>query len=102
MKAASATLMLTEGKGEDEEEEEKKSEKEPEPMKKKGKVIITKPSKPTTAIFTRKSNRKGGTNVVFSKPPPTLEERLKQMEEGAGITNFKALKYETRTDAEKK
>jgi hypothetical protein len=103
MKAASGTLMLTEGKGEDEGdlEEEQETEKEPEPVKKKGKVIITKPSKPSTAVFTRKSNRKGGTDVVFSKPPLSLEERLKQMEEGAGITNFKALKYETRTDAEK-
>ena len=35
------------------------------------------------------------------KPAPTFEQRLKSLEEGAGITNFKALKFETRTDVKK-
>ena len=67
-------------------------------------MIITKPPKPSIAIFTRRSKKeagKGGSEVVFSKPPLTFQERVKQME-GAGITNFKALKYETRSEVEKK
>ena len=103
MKAASPTLMLTEGKGEDvEEEEEQEQEKEVEPVKKKGNVTITKPSKPPTKVFKRKYNKKDGSEVVFSKPPLTLQERLKNLEEGAGLANIKALKYETRIDAEKR
>lgn len=102
MQTTSTPLILTKGKGEDGEEEEDEEEQVTKPVKKKGKVIISKPSKPATTLFTRKSNRKGGTDVVFSKPPPTLEERLKKMEEGVGITNFKALKYEIRTDVQKK
>ena len=67
--------MLTKGKGEDEEEEESKEEeqeKEVEPVKKKGRVIITKPQ----AIFTRRT-RKGKNEVVLNKPPLTFEDRLK-------------------------
>ena len=52
-------LMLTKGKGEDEEEEEEgeepESEKEVEPQRKKGKVIITKPKKKPTAVFSRRT-----------------------------------------------
>ena len=72
LKTASTPLTDTEGKGEDEEE----SKKEEEPVKKKGKVIITKPPNLSTAVFTRRS-RKKGSEVVFSKPPPTFQERLK-------------------------
>ena len=66
--------MLIEGKGEDVEEveDEEESEKEEEPMKKKGKVIITKPS---TVVFTRRSRKKvdkEGGDVIFNWPPPTF------------------------------
>ncbi|GLJ11594.1 hypothetical protein SUGI_0172270 [Cryptomeria japonica] len=83
------------------EETEEESEEEAETPKKKGKVVITKP-KLKTAVFTRRT-RKGQkeTEVVFRKPPPTFEEKLKQLEQGSGMSNFKALKYESRSDAEK-
>ncbi|GLJ52695.1 hypothetical protein SUGI_1121870 [Cryptomeria japonica] len=83
------------------EETEEESEEEAETPKKKGKVVITKP-KPKTAVFTRRT-RKGQkeSKVVFKKPPPTFEEKLKQLEQGSGMSNFKALKYESRSDAEK-
>ena len=63
-------LLLIKGKDEDddEEEDEDESEKEEEPVKKKGKVIITKPAKPSTAVFTKWSKKKDS-KVVFSKPP---------------------------------
>ncbi|GLJ37737.1 hypothetical protein SUGI_0766750 [Cryptomeria japonica] len=82
-------------------ETEEESEEEAETPKKKGKVVITKP-KPKTAVFTRRT-RKGQkeSKVVFRKPPPTFEEKLKQLEQGSGMSNFKALKYESRSDAEK-
>ena len=50
---SSTPLLLTEGKEEDDDEieDEEESEKEKEPVKKKGKVIITKPPKPSIAIF---------------------------------------------------
>ena len=101
LKTDTGPLMLTEGKGEDvegeESEKEEEIEKEAEPKKKKGNVIITKPQ----AIFTRRTRKgKQESEVVFSKSPPTFEERLKQLRVGAGISNFKALKYETRTPAE--
>ena len=103
MKTNTGPLMLTEGKGEDEEREESEKEeetdKEAEPSKKKGKVIITKPQ----AVFTRHTRKgKQEGEVVFSKSPPTFEERLKQLRVGAGISNFKALKYGTRTPQEQK
>ncbi|GLJ30990.1 hypothetical protein SUGI_0619250 [Cryptomeria japonica] len=82
-------------------ETEEESEEEAETPKKKGKVVITKP-KLKTAVFTRRT-RKGQkeSEVVFRKPPPTFEEKLKQLEQGSGMSNFKALKYESRSDAEK-
>ena len=95
--------MLTEGKGEDEEEEAKEEELEEEevPLKKKGKVTITKP-----IVFSWRSYRKKlgkeEEQIVLKKPPPTLQERLKDMEEGAGVVNFKILKYDIRTAEEKK
>lgn len=108
MKTISSPLMLTKGKGADEKEqeregegEEQESEKEVEPTKKKGRVIITKPQKASIVVFTRRSKGKGKGEVVLTKPPLTFYERLKQMEEGTGIRNFKALKFETRTDADK-
>ncbi|GLJ34623.1 hypothetical protein SUGI_0696410 [Cryptomeria japonica] len=83
------------------EETEEESEEEAETPKKKGKVVITKP-KPKTTVFTRKT-RKGQkeSEVLFRRPPPTFEEKLKQLEQGSGMSNFKALKYESRSDAEK-
>ncbi|GLJ26565.1 hypothetical protein SUGI_0514850 [Cryptomeria japonica] len=81
------------------EETEEESEEEAETTKKKGKVVITKP-KPKTAMFTRRT-RKGQkeSEVVFRKPPPTFEEKLKQLDQGSSMSNFKALKYESRSDA---
>ncbi|GLJ32529.1 hypothetical protein SUGI_0654540 [Cryptomeria japonica] len=83
------------------EETKEESEEEAETPKKKGKVVITKP-KLKTAVFTRRT-RKGQkeSEVVFRKPPPSFEEKLKQLEQGSGMSNFKALKYESRSDAEK-
>ncbi|GLJ11339.1 hypothetical protein SUGI_0152850 [Cryptomeria japonica] len=83
------------------EESEEESEEETETSKKKGKVVITKP-KPKTVVFTRKT-RKGQkeSEILFRRPPPTFEEKLKQLEQGSGMANFKALRYENRSDAEK-
>ena len=107
LKTEIGPLMLTEGKGEDEEEEEEEeegeepeSEKEVEPQKKKGKLIITKPKKKPTTVFSRRT-RQGKQEPVLIKPPLTFEARLKQLEAGDGFINFKALKFETRTDEEK-
>ena len=47
--------MLTKEEGEEEEEEE--SEKEVEPQRKKGKVIITKPKRQPTAVFSRRTRQ---------------------------------------------
>ena len=100
-----APLMLTDGKGEDEgegDEEEESSEVEV-PLKKKGKVTITKPK---IAIFAWRSSRKKSDKeeeqIIFKKSPPTLQQSLKDMEEGVGVVNFKILKYDTRTIEEKK
>jgi hypothetical protein len=103
LKNKSGPLMLTEGKGEDEEEyKEKESKKEAELVKKKGRVIITKPQVQQTAVFTRRTRKgKKESEVVLNKSPLTFEERLKQMDAGADMENSKALKFETRTDAEK-
>ena len=96
---------MTEGKGKYIEEGEEKSEDE-EPLKRKGKVIITRPAKPSTIVFTRRSSRKKvdkeGGDIIFERPPPTFQERMKELELGAGIRKFKVLKYETRTDEEHK
>lgn len=92
---SSAPLLLTKGKGEDEDESEKE-----EPLKKKGKMIITKLAKSSIVVFTRRSWKKGS-DIVFNKPPPTFQEKLKKLEERARITNFKSLKYEIRIEVEK-
>ncbi|GLJ39681.1 hypothetical protein SUGI_0811210 [Cryptomeria japonica] len=81
--------------------EESEEESEEETSKKKGKVVITKP-KPKTAVFTRKTRRgQKESEILFKRPPPTFEEKLKQLEQGSGMANFKALSYENRSDAEK-
>ena len=91
--------MLIKEKGDDEEEEK-------EPLRKKGKVIITKPTKPSTIVFSIRSSRKKadkeGGDIIFRKPPPTFQDRLKYLESQASITNFKVLNYETKTEDEKK
>ena len=98
--------MLTKSKGEDveEKEDEEELEKEEESVRKKGKVIITKPPKPSTAMFMRSKKKAGkeGSDVIFNRPPPTFQERIKLLREGVGVHNFKALKYEIRTLVEKK
>ena len=87
-------------KGEDEDEsKEEKYKKEEDLARKKGKVDITKPPKSSTIVFTRTSMKKWGSEVLFSKPPPTFQERLKKLEVGTSIENFKALKSKTKTDA---
>lgn len=62
--------MLNGGKGEDDEEEEDEEESEKEELlKKKGKVIITKPAKPSTIVFTRRSWKKvdkEGGDIIFN------------------------------------
>ena len=101
MKTEIGPHILIEGKGEDEEEEEEEeSEKEVEPQRKKGKVIITKPKRQPTAVFSRRT-RQGKHEPVLIKPSLTFEARLKQLDAGAGFTNFKALTFETRTEEEK-
>ena len=97
--------MLIKGIGEDKKEgDEKEQSKEEEvPLKKKGKATITNP-KPI--VFSRRTSRKkldkGEEQIVFKKPPPTLQERLKDMEEEVGVLNFKIFKYDIRTKQEKK
>lgn len=51
------TLLLKEGKRDVEDEIDETKSKE-EPIKKKGEVIITKPSKSSTTILTRRTSRK--------------------------------------------
>ena len=79
LRTAEGPLMLTEGKGEDEESKEsKESEKEVEPPKKKGKVIITKPQKQPTTVFTRRTRKgKSESEPMFVRSAPTFEERMK-------------------------
>ena len=67
---SSTPLILIEGKGEDIEEvgDEDESKEEEELVKKKGKVIITKPPKPYTIVFIRRSRKKvdkEGGDVIF-------------------------------------
>lgn len=75
---SSSPILLTEGKGEDEQGEEVEDEeesKEGEPLKMKGKVIMTKPTKPSTIVFTMRSRKKfykEGGGIIFRKPPPTF------------------------------
>ncbi|GLJ04869.1 hypothetical protein SUGI_0005160 [Cryptomeria japonica] len=80
---------------------QKRNQKRKQKHQRRKAVVITKP-KLKTAVFTRRT-RKGQkeSEVVFKKPPPTFEEKLKQLEQGSGMSNFKALKYESRLDAEK-
>ena len=40
--------------------------------------------------------------IIFKRSTPTLQEKLKKMEEGSGMENFKLLKYEIRNEQEKK
>ena len=77
MKIASTRLMLTEGKVEDVEEleDEVDLEKEEELVRKKGKMIITKLPKPSTIVFTRRSEKKAGkecNDAIFNRPPLTF------------------------------
>ena len=100
---SSAPLFLTNGKGEDEKGEEVKDEEEyekEEPLKKKGKVIITKPTNPSTTIFTQRSRKKAkkGGDIIFSRTSPTFQDRMKELKNRVGIKYFKALKYESRID----
>ena len=89
--------MLTQGKDEDVEESE-----EDELVRKRAKVIITKLAKPSTIVFNRRSSRKKakkeGGDIIFKIPPPTFQDRLKELEVGGCIKIFKELKYETKTD----
>lgn len=109
--------MLTKGKGDDvdedevEDEEEKTKSKEEEPTRKKGKVIITKPTKCSTIVFTRRTSRsrkklklheEDAKEIIFKKPPPTFQEKLKDIEGEARMEIFKSLRYETGNVDEKK
>ena len=74
-------------------------------MKKKVKVTITKAPKQSTAVFTRRTRGKASkesSTIIFKKPPPTFEENIKNLREGSRMENFKSLKYEIRTEVEKK
>ena len=66
-------------------------------------MIITKPQKKPTVVFTRRTRKgKSESEPVFVRSAPTFEDRMKKLKEGADICNFKALKYETRTPDEQK
>ena len=55
---------------------------------------------PSTKVFTRRSRKnvdKEGGDIIFYQPPPTFQERIKVLREGASVHNFKALKYKNRT-----
>ena len=103
LKQTSSTLLLTKGKGDD---FGKMMQKAKEPVNQKGKVIITKPTKASTAMFTRRTSRKTlkmgeeAEDIIFKKPPPTFQEILKGIDLGYDI--FKALRYETKIVDEKK
>ena len=72
-------------------------------QKKKGKVIIIKPQKKPTAVFTQRTRKgKKDSEPVFVRSAPIFEERMKQLKTRVGICNFKALKYEIRTTDEQK
>ncbi|WP_044909049.1 hypothetical protein, partial [[Clostridium] innocuum] len=83
-----------EEKEETKEKEEKGEESEPEaqePAKKKGKAYITRTPKPPSAVFTKRKVRgKEEKEVVFKRPPPTLQDKIKAIREGAGIANLKS------------
>ena len=108
LKQASSILLLTDNVEDD--NEESKFEEE-ESIRNKGKVIITKPTKSSTIVFTRrapKSRKKlklgeeDVEQIIFKKPPPTLQEKLKELEGGDIMENFKSFRYETRNADEKK
>ena len=81
IKIAEGPLMLIEGKGEDDDDESKKEE---DPPKKKGKVIINKPQKKPTIVFTRRTSKgKKDSEPVFVRSAPTFEDRMKQLKEGS-------------------
>ena len=89
--------------------EESKFEEE-EPIRKKGKVIISRPTKSSTAIFTGRASRskkklklgeEDAEEENFRKPPPTFKNKLNDIDRGARMENFKSLKYETRNADEK-
>lgn len=117
LRQACSTLLLKKGKGDDveednanDEDEETKSEEE-DPIRKKGKVIITRPNKSSTIVFTRrvpKSRKKlklgeeDAEQIIFKKIAPTLQEKLKELEEWTSMACFKFLKYESRNANEKR
>lgn len=80
---------------------------EKEPIKKKGMVIITKPTKSSTTVFARRKSKnklKLGEKVegvIFKWPPPTFQEKLKEIDIGAHMINFRSLRYETRNVEER-
>lgn len=82
LKQTSSTLFLTEGKGDDIEEDDVEDEEKLEevPVKKKGKVIITKPAKTFTAVFKRRASRKKlgkeVGDVIFKWRSPTFQKKL--------------------------
>lgn len=114
LRQASSTLLLTKGKGDDVEDDvedevdETKLEEEEEPIRKKGKVIITRPTKSSAAVFNRRTSRKKlklgkeVDDVILKHPPPIFQEKIKENDSGAGMENFKSLIYETRNVEEKK
>ena len=54
-------------------------------------------------MFTQRTRKgKKESELVFIQSPPTFEDRMKQLRVGAGICNFRALKYEIRTPTEQK
>ena len=74
---------MIEGKGDDVEEDdvEETKSKEEEPIRKKGKVFITKPTKSSTTIFTRRVSRsikklklglEDAEEFIFKRPQPTF------------------------------
>ena len=85
--------------------------KEEEPIRKKGKVILTKPTKSSTIVFIRRASRsrkkmklgeEDAEEIIFKKPPPTFQEKLKEIEGEARMGNFKSLRCETKNANEKK
>ena len=54
-------------------------------------------------MFTKRTRKgKKESEPIFVQSAPIFEERMKQLRVGEGISNFKALKYETWTPNEKK
>ena len=82
LKITEGPLMLTKGKDRDEEEEESDNEKdelekEEEPPKKKGNVIITKPQKKPTTVFTWRTRKcKKESEPIFIQSPESIEKGM--------------------------